>query len=148
MICPACSYENLDSHRFCTQCGMRLDTSSPCRGRLTVISEPSHQKNQNRQTQTPVVLERREGVKVTQTAFLIGRHVNNALIINDDQASTHHARILLEGAYFHLEDLGSTNGTYVDGARIDTSIQLKTNCLIKIGATIIRFETLPFPPDK
>ncbi|HIG47611.1 MAG TPA: FHA domain-containing protein [candidate division Zixibacteria bacterium] len=98
--------------------------------------------------QTPVVLERRGGVEINQTAFLIGRHIDNALVINDDQASTHHARIISKGGRFHLEDLGSTNGTYVDGAEVGASVTLQSGSLIKIGATIIRFEYLPFPSDK
>ncbi len=148
MICPACSHYNRDDHRFCTQCGMGLDRSSPCRGQLVIVSEPARSQDQQRRMQTPVVLERRGGVEINQTAFLIGRHIDNALVINDDQASTHHARIISKGGRFHLEDLGSTNGTYVDGAEVGASVTLQSGSLIKIGATIIRFEYLPFPSDK
>ena len=148
MICPACSYKNRDDHRFCTQCGMRLDITSPYRGRLTIVSEPGRSNDQRRQIQTPVILERREGVEVCQATLFIGRHADNAFVINDDQASTHHARIISEGPYFHIEDLSSTNGTYVDGSRINTPVRLRTESLIKIGSTIIKFEYLPFPADK
>ena len=90
---------------------MGLGRSSPCRGQLIIVSEPTRSQDQQRRMQTPVVLERRGGVEINQTAFLIGRHIDNAFVIKDDQASTHHARIISKGARFHLEDLGSTNGT-------------------------------------
>ena len=147
MICPACSHYNRDDSLFCTQCGMGLDRSSPCRGRLIIVSEPARSQDQQRRMQTSVVSERRGGVEINQTAFLIGRHIDNALVINDDQASTHHARIISKGPYFHLEDLGSTNGTYVDGTRVGAPVQLQSESLIKIGSTIIKFEYLPSPDD-
>lgn len=148
MICPACSHYNRDDHRFCTQCGMGLGRSSPCRGQLIIVSEPARSQDQQRRMQTPVVLERRGGVEINQTAFLIGRHIDNAFVIKDDQASTHHARIISKGARFHLEDLGSTNGTYVDGTQVGAPVKLQSDSLIKIGSTIIKFEYLSFPSDK
>lgn len=98
--------------------------------------------------QTPVTLERRAGVEVAQSVFPIGRHIDNAFVVNDDQASTHHARIVIEGPFFHLEDLDSTNGTFVDGTRINEPVQLKSESLIKIGSTIARFEYLSSDADK
>ena len=54
---------------------------------------------------------------------------------------------LLDGTT-SLEEIGSTNGTYVDGAEVGASVTLQSGSLIKIGATIIKFEYLPFPSDK
>ena len=66
-----------------------------------------------------------------------------AFIITDEQASAHHAKITTDGQQYWIEDLDSTNGTYIDGIRIEAPTPLHLDSLIKIGSTIIKFECLP-----
>jgi pSer/pThr/pTyr-binding forkhead associated (FHA) protein len=65
----------------------------------------------------------------------IGRASDSGLQIRDDYTSTHHARLLLWGEDWVIQDLDSTNGTYVDGERIDTPTQVPANTPVKVGAT-------------
>jgi hypothetical protein len=52
------------------------------------------------------------------TAFLIGRDPACAVHLDDSQVSRHHAEVFLEGSAWHIRDLDSTNGTYLNGKRI------------------------------
>jgi hypothetical protein len=149
MNCPACGHPNRAGNRFCTECGAKLDASARHRGRLIVISEPGSSPRQRRRGKNaPIDAERRSGVEIAQSTFLIGRQGDNTFVINDDQASAYHARIVSDGQHFHIEDLASTNGTYVNGVRVVAPTLLKSECLIKIGGTIVKFEYLPLDADK
>jgi predicted component of type VI protein secretion system len=55
---------------------------------------------------------------VDQPEFIIGRDAECELVISDRQVSRRHARIVLEGDHYVLEDLGSKNGTFVNGREI------------------------------
>ena len=65
----------------------------------------------------------------------IGRASDSGLQIRDDYTSTHHARLLLWGDDWVIQDLDSTNGTYVEGQRIDSPTQVPANTPVKVGAT-------------
>ncbi|MGO0604364.1 MAG: FHA domain-containing protein FhaB/FipA [Brevibacterium sp.] len=70
-----------------------------------------------------------------------GRAPDNTIIINDDFASSHHARISAKNGAWMLEDLGSTNGTIVDGARMTGPIQLAIGNRITIGHTTLETQS-------
>ena len=70
----------------------------------------------------------------------IGRGDQNGLCLDDAFASHMHARIFRRGQYLYLEDLGSTNGTYVNDRRIDKEAQLRVRDEIRIGETVLRYE--------
>jgi pSer/pThr/pTyr-binding forkhead associated (FHA) protein len=65
----------------------------------------------------------------------IGRASDAGLQIRDDYTSTHHARLLLWGSDWVIQDLDSTNGTFVDGQRIDSPTQVPLGVPVKVGAT-------------
>jgi hypothetical protein len=65
----------------------------------------------------------------------IGRASDSGLQIRDDYTSTHHARLLLWGDDWVIQDLDSTNGTFVDGQRIDSPTQIAAGTPVKVGAT-------------
>ena len=67
--------------------------------------------------------------------LMIGRASDAGLQIRDDYTSTHHARLLLWGSDWVVQDLDSTNGTFVDGVRIDTPTQVPVGVPVKVGAT-------------
>jgi serine phosphatase RsbU (regulator of sigma subunit) len=60
----------------------------------------------------------RSRVAVEPVPFLIGRHVDNHLVLRDNRASRNHARIFIEDGNYILEDLNSRHGTWVNGTRI------------------------------
>lgn len=65
----------------------------------------------------------------------IGRHPDSDLVIADDYSSTHHARLVPSGASWMLQDLDSTNGTFVEGRRISSSVPLSAGQSVRIGTT-------------
>jgi hypothetical protein len=71
----------------------------------------------------------------------IGRSEASGISIPDDQFVSHmHARIMRRGAYHFVEDLGSTNGTFLNDRRIEQDAQLKVHDELRIGQTILRYE--------
>lgn len=78
----------------------------------------------------------------------IGRDGTNTIAINDAEVSRHHARMTLQGGKVVLEDLGSTNGTAVNGNRISGPHVLKPGEMISFGEDIVFvFEAESFDPD-
>jgi transcriptional regulator with PAS, ATPase and Fis domain len=74
-----------------------------------------------------------------------GEDARGALVIADATVSGAHARIsrVPQGdAEFVIEDLGSTNGTYVDGRRIDTPTRLRQGALVFLGSHVLLFRTV------
>ena len=60
--------------------------------------------------------------------------------IEDRYASTIHARLYSRGASYYVEDMGSTNGTYLNGAVLDGEAELSDLDQVRIGDTEFRFE--------
>ena len=65
----------------------------------------------------------------------IGRASESGLVIRDDYTSTHHARLLLWQDGWVIQDLDSTNGTFLDGTRVIVPTQVPVNTPVKIGTT-------------
>jgi hypothetical protein len=86
----------------------------------------------------PIVLSL---VRPGQTAALfdglrIGRNDDNDVAIADGRVSRHHARIVADGGGFAIEDLQSSNGTFVDGAPV-THTRLHPGATIVVGETVL-----------
>jgi predicted component of type VI protein secretion system len=78
----------------------------------------------------------------------IGRDGSNSISINDAEISRHHARMTMQGGKIVLEDLGSTNGTSVNGNRIAGPHVLKPGEMVGFGEDIVFvFEVESFDPD-
>lgn len=69
----------------------------------------------------------------------IGRQPDNTIQINEPKASRHHARVMVQGAEFLVEDMKSSNGTELNGQRI-TRQTLKHGDTIRIGVTCLQFD--------
>jgi len=67
----------------------------------------------------------------------IGREAGNDIIINDAQVSRHHARLTLQGNAYILEDLGSTNGSFVNGRRVTGPVALSAGDMVGLGDNVV-----------
>ena len=78
-----------------------------------------------------------ERADLEQAPLLIGRGPDAAIRLDDDYVSTRHARIASSGDQWFVEDLGSTNGTYVGTARITQPTTLSLGTQVRIGKTVL-----------
>jgi pSer/pThr/pTyr-binding forkhead associated (FHA) protein len=69
--------------------------------------------------------------------LLIGRGSDAAIKLDDDYVSTRHARVAASGDEWFVEDLGSTNGTYVGSVRITQPTTIGLGIQVRIGKTIL-----------
>ncbi len=74
---------------------------------------------------------------LSQAPILIGRGNDAAIRLDDDYVSTRHARIAASGDQWFVEDLGSTNGTYIGTVRITQPTTITLGTQIRIGKTIL-----------
>lgn len=70
----------------------------------------------------------------------IGRNVNSTVYIEDDFVSGSHAMLTFRGRSWYIEDLGSTNGTYVNGHRVERPVALSFGDELMIGRVRMRLE--------
>ncbi len=75
-----------------------------------------------------------------KTTQYLGREQSNDIVLTDDeQVSGRHLRVLVRAGSFYVEDIGSTNGTFLNGERITGAVLLNSGDLIKAGKTILKF---------
>ena len=75
--------------------------------------------------------------ELSDAPLLIGRGSDAAIKLDDDYVSTRHARVAASGDEWFVEDLGSTNGTYVGAARITQPTTIGLGVQVRIGKTIL-----------
>jgi len=96
-------------------------------GRLVVVASPAG--------------EPAEGTSLGLDAIAtIGRDVNNAIVVEDQFVSAEHAILTFRGRAWYLEDLGSTNGTYVNGVPVSEVTPLGFGDVIQLGQVRLRLE--------
>lgn len=108
---------------------LRAAAREPMRelGRLVVVASPS-------------------GEPAAGTVFALdaitslGRDVNNAIVLDDEFVSASHAALTYRGRAWYVEDLGSTNGTFVNGSQVDGLAPIAFGDEIQIGRARLRLE--------
>ena len=97
-------------------------------GRLVVITSPT--------------LEEGEGRILDSAAITVGRGPQNDVTLDgDDYASAKHARIEPRRDGVWVEDVGSTNGTYLNGIKLTRARKLTPGDVVRVGETELRYET-------
>lgn len=66
----------------------------------------------------------------------LGREATNNIVLNDPEISRRHARLIPQGTGFLLEDLNSTNGTYVNGQQVTGRVLLQSGDVIQLGESV------------
>jgi pSer/pThr/pTyr-binding forkhead associated (FHA) protein len=69
--------------------------------------------------------------------ILIGRGTDAAIRLDDDYVSTRHARVASNGEQWFVEDLGSTNGTYLGHQRVTAPTPVAPGTPIRVGKTVL-----------
>jgi pSer/pThr/pTyr-binding forkhead associated (FHA) protein len=109
-------------------------------------SPPPPPKRTKRPRGEPRVLVVTQGSQAGQSAaladgvILIGRGADCQIILDDDYVSTRHARVVSGENGIYVEDLGSTNGSYVNGQRITAPTTITMSDAVRIGKTILKLE--------
>lgn len=84
---------------------------------------------------------------LNKNVVTLGRDQDNDVVVDDAEVSRHHARLTLQGSNWVLEDLGSRNGTFVNGQRLTSPLWLATGYQIAVGPNILfSLETGPLVP--
>ncbi len=78
----------------------------------------------------------------------LGRHVDNTIVLSDSKVSRFHAEIMMQGGRWVIRDLGSANGTYVNGQRIGNVRVLQSGDVIGLGDTLLRAEWRTASPEQ
>lgn len=86
-----------------------------------------------------IVLPSGDRFSLTESVISVGRHPDSNLVLADANVSRNHAEIRPKGEHFEVVDLGSTNGTRVNGVRVDSQV-LQDGDEISFGNTRMRFE--------
>jgi pSer/pThr/pTyr-binding forkhead associated (FHA) protein len=85
---------------------------------------------------------------VSGDSFTIGREPGNGIVINDPEISRKHSRMWLQGNTYSIEDLGSTNGTFVNGIRLTAPHSLRAGEVVALGEQIsLVFEAVVSDPN-
>ncbi|HYP73671.1 MAG TPA: FHA domain-containing protein [Microbacterium sp.] len=102
-------------------------------------SKPTGPQKATRDTVSRIVITSgpKAGLELPLTGepLTIGRSSESGLVIRDDYTSSHHARLLLWGEQWMLQDLDSTNGTWHDAQRVASPVPVIVGAPIKVGAT-------------
>lgn len=79
------------------------------------------------------------GTRLTlgESPITIGRAEDSTLVVTDDYASARHARLVPRSGQWYVEDLGSTNGTYLDRTRVNGPTPVPIGVPIRIGRTTL-----------
>ena len=70
----------------------------------------------------------------------LGRDVNNTIVVDDPFVSTDHAVLTFRGRSWYIEDLGSTNGTFVNGVQVETVAPLGFGDEVQLGEVRLRLD--------
>ncbi len=81
-----------------------------------------------------------ESVPLDQSPILIGRGADAAIRLDDDYVSTRHARLGESNGTFYVEDLGSTNGTYIGSQRLTQATAIQLGSQVRVGKTILELK--------
>ncbi len=123
--CARCGSPNRKDNLFCIHCGTKLSKESRLPAHLVAISANSGPQD----------------YRLSTSPLRIGRGESNDIVIDEEHVSDRHASVFYEEGQFWIEDLKSTNGTYVNGKRIEDRAALKNEDLIKLGTMILKFRS-------
>jgi len=121
VLCPICSTQQRSGAKFCARCGanMKLPAADNLDARPHFVTIAP-----NGEGRIAYILNRGD--------IQIGRTLDNEFVIEHPSVSKRHARVVAEASDYALEDLGSINGTFINGRRVKTA-RLEDGCEVRFG---------------
>jgi pSer/pThr/pTyr-binding forkhead associated (FHA) protein len=122
--------------------GSRVDATKTGAGAKAAAPKPAKQPRRSSKA-IPTTLTVTDGpnagqvVALTDGPLLLGRGTDAALRLDDDYVSTRHARIATNGEQWFVEDLGSTNGTYLGSQRVTAPTPIAIGTPVRLGKTVV-----------
>ncbi len=143
MKCPICGGETPDGSEFCGVCGSRISSSAKARPDLPT-SEDLHAAETMVTGSVWPHLRVVSGIGQGQEFKLqgrarVGRAQDNEIILDDPKVSRHHAVFNLEAEGWVVTDLGSANGTFVNGEQIEAPYRLQSGDRISVGEVVLSY---------
>jgi RsiW-degrading membrane proteinase PrsW (M82 family) len=120
-MCPVCSTTQRPGAKFCARCGANIKL--PAKENLS--TRPHF-------IQISSAGEERIAFILYEEETFVGRTLNNAFVIEHQSVSKRHARVVVEEDIYTVHDLGSSNGTFVNGKRV-TAARLEDGCEVRFG---------------
>jgi pSer/pThr/pTyr-binding forkhead associated (FHA) protein len=152
VFCHSCGHENPGDAKFCSNCGHALARQHDDATITFTALDLGQQEEEELAEQVQelqhgdAMLVVKRGANVGSTYLLdndvvrAGRHPDNEIFLDDVTVSRRHAEFHRDGGQYTLKDLGSLNGTYVNGDRADT-LTLSAGDEVQIGAFKLVFLT-------
>ena len=119
--------------------------ATPGAGEAAVLA-PAAAGSSSRRDHAPTRLVVTEGplrgttLPLTTSAILIGRAPSCTLVLDDDYSSSRHARIFPSGGQWFVEDLGSTNGTFLGTHRVEEPTPVPPGAHVRIGQSVVELQ--------
>jgi hypothetical protein len=115
--------------------------TAPRRGRAPRPAPPPRPTRSGRGTPRLLVVTggalKGTTIDLAEQQITLGRANDATLVLNDDYASSRHARIFPQDGQWIVEDLGSTNGTYLDRQKVTRPTPVPVGVPIRIGKTVL-----------
>jgi pSer/pThr/pTyr-binding forkhead associated (FHA) protein len=149
MRCARCGHENEAPANFCSSCGASLADVDETTASLGLLEDRRELEEQLGEVLSELpadtgILVVRRGPNAGSTFALdsdatsIGRHPDSDLFLDDVTVSRRHAVVRRTSVGYEISDVGSLNGTYVDGERVDT-VPLGDMDEVQIGRFVLVF---------
>lgn len=122
--CAICGNENREGSFFCGQCGAKLHFMGMPPAHLVTVNAGLDCSR----------------YPISSRVSYIGREDVNQVTIANEAISKKHAKLTYADGKFYIEDLSSSNGTFLNGTRVHTRTALRNGDLIRLGAVIVKFE--------
>lgn len=144
VFCAQCGHKNPAEANFCSSCGAKLEAETDVTMTHQVLDLGDHQREEDMTeamgelASKDAMLYVKRGPNVGATYLLdvdvvrAGRHPESEVFLDDVTVSRKHAEFRREGEHFFIKDVGSLNGTYLNGERVDSQ-QLRSGDEVQIG---------------
>ncbi len=140
--CPRCGHDNERSANYCSSCGTLL--GDPANEETSQYDVVTHADAGVDRGEVSYYLEVDEGTKrgsrysLDADRLTAGRHPDSAIFLDDVTVSRRHAELHRLGDGFEVRDVGSLNGTYLNGTSVDRA-SLRDGDVVQVGKFKLRY---------